>query len=732
MSNESYIASKNRYVDIPISSMTLNPGYVTNSQKCRIYFSYDGNFNNSNNEEAFQSNEFVTGNPFFTRYLLPYIDSSKARPSLKTEWLMDVQSFNDNGGFTDGTSVKQNWGYVYLGSQSKIRIGPVYQNTNLGGAQYQYSGDFGTFTTIRISIQYLNNKGNWIGIPDEGNKPNTMVINASKYNLDNQIKYPNFTDVEFLEGVWLWVRCTAKNWSEALASFNPSSTSSRSYTGLYCGPVVNLWMSYSGTGGNQVIQSRIFNPDDLGSNAKSELTNQIVYNGAFSEKTPMHVNPYSAVQYPQWKAAWENTSGTYNDTTGQWSEAPYTDSGNAEWEGGSGGGGSGGGGGGGEGAPGSSTNPSKPGGGNGNYDDSFNNDKVEPEDADAIIDPFVSAGVNTYILTTEQMNEFHDYMYSTPFTDFWKSLDRTFGDAQNGIVNLLSVYSDGQSHVSGPSTIHVANHNTNVQANWTVSNFVNVDCGEVYVPEAWGGFLDYAPYTSASLYLPFCGTVDLPINEIMRAYVKINYVVHLLTGACVATVTVDKTDRNAVSEQYADTLNSVILRVSGNSSIPLPWTSVDNSRQWQALASLAVGAAAVTLTGGAAIATAAAPSIAAGASAVSSTASSFGAKLMSSAGVNVLSNPTEFFSQKIQRGGTAMSAYGVMQSKVPYLMITRPIQSYPENYAHYYGLPSNVTKQLGSLTGFTKVQSIVLDDLDGITPTEIDMLHQALTNGIYI
>lgn len=49
-------------------------------------------------------------------------------------------------------------------------------------------------------------------------------------------------------------------------------------------------------------------------------------------------------------------------------------------------------------------------------------------------------------------------------------------------------------------------------------------------------FLDFAPYSSASIYIPFVGERELDLNLVMYRYVYIQYRVHIYTGDFVATV----------------------------------------------------------------------------------------------------------------------------------------------------------------------------------------------------
>ena len=57
-------------------------------------------------------------------------------------------------------------------------------------------------------------------------------------------------------------------------------------------------------------------------------------------------------------------------------------------------------------------------------------------------------------------------------------------------------------------------------------------------------FLDFAPYVSATLTLPFVGTVSLDVNKVMYGEVRVRYIIDILSGNCLAEVYVTDLDGN--------------------------------------------------------------------------------------------------------------------------------------------------------------------------------------------
>ena len=392
-------------------------------------------------------------------------------------------------------------------------------------------------------------------------------------------------------------------------------------------------------------------------------------------------------------------------------------------------------------------NPSKPSGGQGDFDGSYDTDPSDKDSTDDLQSPSIKAGLRTYILDETAMQGFHDFMFADAFNNTWDSIRKVFGKPQDAITGFNALYIPNVTNA--PTTIKIGNIDTDIPAGLPTSQWVKFDCGTVNVYEAWGGFLDYPPYTTASLYLPFCGTIELPVDEIMNAEVSVTYNIDITTGSCVASVYSNKPGGD---DRYSPTIQATIARTQGNIGMQIPWSAADSSRQLAAIGQIAAvaiatsvsfgtaavaGAAAAeaaTTTAAAGVATGAAAEAGAAATAKNIASKATGAFIRNAgvAGATIASNIGHIPYTTVTRGGTAQNVFGVLQSFTPYLLITRPIQSYPQNYQHYHGLPSNITSKIGDLEGYTQVAAIELDDISGITPTEIAMLHETLTTGFYI
>ena len=341
------------------------------------------------------------------------------------------------------------------------------------------------------------------------------------------------------------------------------------------------------------------------------------------------------------------------------------------------------------------------------YIDLENFDDTDFERTDDLISVSDIGAIHLYSPTYGQMSAFHDYLWSTDFLQNWDTqLKKLFGSPEQQIIALLAIYADIPLN-SGTAPIILGNISSDVQSATIAKQYITVDMGSITVPRVWGNFLDFEPYTTISIYLPFISTVDLTANEIVGKTLSLKYNIDVLTGACVAQLKVND-DKN----------QNIILNVSGNCGVQIPWNSANYNQLVSNGITAVAGLGATVLSGGLA------PVIASG-----SIANAVGE--LAQIGVDTADNVFTGASPRFSRGGSFNTNNGAICDKIPHLLITRPIQSFAQNYNKYNGYPSNITEKIGNLKGFTKIDKI---NLSGISATaeEIEQITTLLKSGIII
>ena len=323
-----------------------------------------------------------------------------------------------------------------------------------------------------------------------------------------------------------------------------------------------------------------------------------------------------------------------------------------------------------------------------------------------------SPGLNTLL-------QFCNYLWSD---NLWVAVQKWFADPSQIMVGLGIV--PVQVETNGTFYHKVGTVEFPVPMPLVKSQYQEFDCGSLEVKHFWGSALDYAPYTQIQIYLPYIGVRELNTDEIMGKTLSVKYHIDLYGGGVVAFVLVN---------------NSVRYQYSGNCMQQIPISSANYSELIANLVQLAcvVGTGIAAAGAGAAAYANEAASESIGTAAVESS-DDFGAGLanwIDNGGAGKLLNCTvqTIMSNKprIERTGSLGAVTGQMAIQKPFLIITRPEQSLPENYKHYNGYPSNITSRLGDLSGFTQVENIRLNDIPATQP-EIIEIYDLLQKGVII
>lgn len=106
---------------------------------------------------------------------------------------------------------------------------------------------------------------------------------------------------------------------------------------------------------------------------------------------------------------------------------------------------------------------------------------------------------------------------------------------------------------------------------------IDYSMGEISLKEYFGSFMDYAPYTTIQLYLPFYGFVDIDTNSVMNCdSLKVKYRINLLDGSAVIKIYVKKSADSAkqsgsVQEQF------LLSEYNTNVKLDIALSSGDNA-----------------------------------------------------------------------------------------------------------------------------------------------------------
>ena len=307
----------------------------------------------------------------------------------------------------------------------------------------------------------------------------------------------------------------------------------------------------------------------------------------------------------------------------------------------------------------------------------------------AIPDGSASALWSVYHPTQQQVNDFGAWLWTdNVITQFIQAMN----NPMDGIITLHKIFAMPVD--SGNGTIVIGKLDSKVPTAFVTQQYVTVDCGSVSVQEYFGNVFDYVG-TQISIYLPFIGIQPLNVDDVMRSTLNVVYKVDLFTGACLATIHVNR-----------DGYNPMMYQFTGVCSVEYPLTGGQHSSIINGFFGLM----------GAGVATAAGPAgpIAAGVAAIGMASS-----------INQIAR-----TQNARSGAFGANA-GAMGIKKPYLIISRPQTKVARQDTHYTGYSTNYTDKVSAFTGMVKARQVHVEGVNA-TDTELEQIESMLKEGILV
>lgn len=291
-----------------------------------------------------------------------------------------------------------------------------------------------------------------------------------------------------------------------------------------------------------------------------------------------------------------------------------------------------------------------------------------------------------------QLNNLASFLWSTDFVDTIKKILQSPMDALISLALFpVTPPTDGTHNIS------LGYIDSGVAARRVSDQFMTVQTPGLVVPHKYNSYLDYAPYTSAEIFLPFIGFCPLNINDIMGKSVDITYNIDLLSGVCTAIV-----HSNARS----------LYSYSGNMAMFLPLSAGNWARMLTPIFGMVGGVS--SLAAGIGGVMGGAPLLASTSTAVR------GAESIGNLGGN-----------SVSRSGSISGNAGIMGDYQPFIVVTRPINDKPTTYDSNIGQTYNKSARLGALSGFTIVEEAHIEGMNA-TDAEKQEIERLLKEGVIL
>lgn len=257
-----------------------------------------------------------------------------------------------------------------------------------------------------------------------------------------------------------------------------------------------------------------------------------------------------------------------------------------------------------------------------------------------------------YNPTQAEVNAFGGWLWSPDFID---NLLKLFSDPMQAIIGIHKIFAAPATGATQP--IKCGFLTSTVNSKIVTSQYTTVDCGSVRLPEFFGNVLDYSPHTRVRLFLPFIGFVSLDVGEVMRSTVAVKYTVDVITGACLADVTVTRDGGGGSLYSYG-----------GSCAVHYPVSAGSYTGVISAIA----GAALSVVTG----------------NPIGAIHAAMGAHT------------------SVSHSGGFTGSAGAMGIKIPYLVIDRPQSNIATDFPALDGYGSNYSCKVGDLRGVVRCKDV--------------------------
>ena len=271
-----------------------------------------------------------------------------------------------------------------------------------------------------------------------------------------------------------------------------------------------------------------------------------------------------------------------------------------------------------------------------------------------------------------------------------EALKRSISNPLDYIIGLNIIPSQGLS-IGASSVIRFGFVSSGVSMPRLSDQYFTVDCGSLdFDPICGDTFLDYAPYSKFSIYLPYIGVKDVDANDFVGHTIGVVYHGDTVTGGVTAYITKD---------------GSVMYQYSGCCALNIPLSADNWGNTISGAVQIATSIVGTAVSGGAAgIAQAAVSGVA-----------------------SVAANPS-MLSPQVAHSGAVSGGAGCMAVQYPFV-IREAVRFHSTEYFNTLaGYPSFYYRSLADVSGYTKVLEI---HLRGMTATqeEITEIETILKQG---
>ena len=304
----------------------------------------------------------------------------------------------------------------------------------------------------------------------------------------------------------------------------------------------------------------------------------------------------------------------------------------------------------------------------------------------------------TFAMTSAGIKSLANFLWNadeTIFNEIVKGLSLMGGNPIDGLIDLRLYPFNVVNKTTGGASKSIVVGRTDTKVDGIEINDYNavLDLGYCTFYPYFGNFLDYEPFTTASLYIPYVGIVPISTADFMGQTISCKMVVDITTGSCTAIV-------------FANEIP--IIYKNGNIGVEIPMTGTNSSEYASRIAGgLTSGATDIALG--------------AASKSVGQVVSGVGSIVDSALSVN---------NTMYNTAGSSSPACGLWQPQNCYFIIQRPVPIVPENYGHTVGYACNYQSKIGECSGYTQTYNVDVSSINA-PESEKNAIAEILNSGFY-
>ena len=354
---------------------------------------------------------------------------------------------------------------------------------------------------------------------------------------------------------------------------------------------------------------------------------------------------------------------------------------------------------------------------------------IVPQGSDTPVPSGSPGFIQVYNPTPSEFIAFGRWLWVT-YAD--ATIDKIWNNPFDGVIGAHELYATPSK--DGYSTIRSGFLDSGISSIIVRQRYTQINCGSIVIPEYWGNYLDYSPYSQAYIYLPFIGIMAVDVDDIVGHAVNVLYHVDSYTGSCIAQITCARTGYSNTLYQFSGDC-SVEIPMAGGSQAAIKAAMI-GANAYQNAANISAG---MSLLGGVGSGIMSGIGGALGGNPVSGIAHGIGQAIggitsaVSQRAYGEAQHTAAMVSQKstVQHSGSFGASHGAMGIKKPYIFIRRPIQKVVNNYNKLYGYPAHKMVVIGDCTGYLRCREVhVVSSL--ATDEEKSAIEQLLKSGVYV